>query len=330
LFFHVLEDQDWLFGGPESRRELFCAEWSEWLQTGPIRWHHRSHGKLGPYQGAVDTIVADRGRELRVSVELEGHWDKAPVTGFATLLADIEPGGELTVDTPFAVEPRDPDHDVYVNNVPEGRDLGNLDMFERLRPGVFWGRTWADWSGDGQGITFITVDGNYYWFKEPGQFGHVMLRCIEFRDGTWETYCPPTMTGAGVHNFNYALSFHDGNWRLADPQHRARELRHPPVVARAYYPTPAALPGDVHSFLDLKGPALLSAFYRDGEANYVRFYECEGRGGDITMTFDWEPQSAQVVDLVGKELDIPVKVEGKQVTMAVLPWQIVTVRLIRY
>lgn len=329
LIFHVLDDQDWIFGGPELRRERFVAESSEWLKTGPIRWHHRSYGKLGPYKGWLDTVVADRGRELQVSVQLEGHWKKPPVTGFVTLMADIEAGGAMTVDSPFAVEPRDPDHDIYVNNVPQGEDLGNLNMFERLRPGVFWGRTWADWSGAGQGITLITVDGNYYWLKEPGQFGHVLLRCIALRDGTWEAFCPQTMTGTGAHNFRYVLCFHDGDWRQADLQHRAKELRNPPVVARAYYPSEATLPHGSHSFLRLDGPALLTAFYRSGESIHARFYECEGKGGDVKLVFDWEPASATAVDLVGNQLDIPIRIDGKRVVVQANPWQIVTLELIR-
>src|SRR5690606_22698175 len=130
--------------GPELRREAFKPQGSEWLQTGPLRWHHRSTGSVGPYQAQVDTLIADRGRELRVDVQLEGHWHKAPLTGFVTLLGDIDAGGQMTVDVPFAIEPRDPDHDIYAHDAPTAADLGNVEMFERPRPRVFWGRSWAD------------------------------------------------------------------------------------------------------------------------------------------------------------------------------------------
>jgi hypothetical protein len=326
LYFHVLDNQDWIFAGPEIRRERFAPAAGKWLQTGPLRWHHRSTGTLGPYQAQLDTLVADRGRELRVGVQLEGHWRKPPVTGFVTLLGDIEAGGRLTVDVPFAVEPRDPDHDVYVHNVPKDKDLGILEMFERLRPGVFWGRSWADWAGDRCGVTLISADGNYYWFKEPGQFGHIVLRAMQLKEGTWEVFCPVSMTGAGLHQFSYAFRFHDGDWRQADPQRRSLELRHPAVVARADHPTEARLP-PAHSFLQIDGPALFSAYYSEGDHACVRFYECTGHGGDVTLTFDWSPSAGQAVDFLSRPVAMPVELEGNKVTVAAKPWQIVTLKL---
>lgn len=329
LFFHVLDNQDWLFDGTEVRRERYVAEDSRWLQTGPLRWHHQSIGTLGPYRVWLDTMVSDRGRELFVAARLEGHWDDPPLTGFVSLLMEIEAGGTMTVDTPFAVEPRDPDHDVYCDNVPQDKDYGIADMFERLRPGVFWGRSWADWSGDGQGLTLISVDGSTYWFKEPHQFGHILLRCAARKPGTWERFCPATFGGTGVHSFRYALRFHDGDWRKADPQRRSLELRHPPVVMRALHPSPAVLPRDQHSFLQIEGPALLSAYYTEGERVYLRVYEHMGRGGEIVATFDWSPRAARLVDLLGQTIEQPVEISGSQVKTTLRPWQIATLEIER-
>lgn len=328
LFYHVLDHQDWICAGPELRRERFTPESSQWLQTGPLRWHHRSIGTLGPYAAWLDTIVADRGRELQVTVRLDGHWETPPVTGFATLLADVKAGGEMTVDTPFAVEPRDPDHDVYVGDIlPDREHLGITDQIERLRPGVFWGRSWADWSGEHQGVTLISVDGCYYWFKEPDQFGHVLLRGVELKEGTWEAFCPASLTGAGTHTFRYALRFHDGDWRQADPQRRSLELRYPPLVVRADHPSAATLPGGSHSFLSVEGPALLSAYYADGDANILRVYEYTGQGGDVTVTLDRTPTIAQAVELSGQPADTPVALEGREIRLHLRPWQIATLRL---
>jgi len=326
LVFHVLDNQDWLSAGPELRRERFQPQESQWLHCGPLRWEHCSRGTLGPYRAELHTIASDQGRELQFQVRLEGHWEEAPLTGFVTLLGDIDAGGQITVDVPFGVEPRDPDHDIYIHNVPQ-KDLGIADMFERLRPGFFWGRSWADWSGVGRGLTWISADGNYYWFKEPGTLGHVLLRCLRRNPGTWETFTGDAWSGSGVHTFAYALRFHGGDWREADPQHRSAELRHPPAVVRADCLTEASLPA-AHSFLSLDRPALLSACYREGEAMIVRLYEREGRGGDATLTLDWSPTSAQAVDLLGRPMEVPVRALGQQVQLTLRPWQIVTLRLV--
>jgi hypothetical protein len=329
LFFHVLDNQNWLSGGPELRRERFVPTSGQWLQTGPLLWQHRSIGPLGPYAAQLDTLVADQGREIQVRVRLEGHWDQPPVTGHVTLMSDIEAGGQMTVDVPFGVEGRDPDNDVYVDNAPQGHEWGNVEMMERLRPGLFWARSWADWSGQGCGVSLMSADGCYYWLKEPNQFGHVVVRCMLFRKSSWEEFCPPSMTGSGVHEFSYALRLHDGDWRAADPQHRSAELRNPAVVARADCPAEATLPEGTHSFLQIDGPAILSAYYNEGNDAYVRFVETSGAGGQVSLTLDWPPAGAQAVDFLGQAVDTAVAVDGKVVSLTAKPWQIVTLKIAR-
>ncbi|NLE43802.1 MAG: hypothetical protein GX620_03690 [Chloroflexi bacterium] len=329
LAFHVLDNQNWLAGGPELRREYFQPESGEWLHVGPMRWQYRSTGMVGPYRAWVDTSVADRGRELQVALRLEGHWDEPPVTGHVILLAEIEAGGVIRVDEPFTVEERDPDHDIYVDNVPTDRDYGITDMFERLRPGVFWGRSWADWSGNGQGLTLISVNGCYYWLKEPHQMGHVALRCVAATPGTWEALGPAEWSGSGTHHFSYVVRFHDGEWRVAEPQRRSMELRYPPIVGRADCPGDPVLPATGHSFLDIDGPVLLSAYYNEGRDSFIRVYEADGTGGTVTVSLDWQPSNAQVVDLRGRAMDVPLDVLDHTVRLNVGPRQIATLKVSR-
>ena len=327
LFFHVLSGQGWPFDGPEMRRERFEPESSEWLQAGPLRWQHRCVGRLGPYEAWIDTTVDQSHRELHISAHLEGNWKQPLEAGFVTLLADVEAGGSVTVDVPFAVEPRDPDNDYYVGNVPGEQDLGISNMIERLRPGVFWARSWADWAGEGHGFTLVSSDGSTYWLKEPGQIGHILLRCVQSTPGTWEEFCPQSFGGSGTHGFSYTICFHDCDWRAADPQRRSLELRYPPVVARADHEAQAKLPGDRHTFLHVDGPALISAYYAVEDGVILRLYENEGTGGDVAVTFDWEPAAAQFVDLLGNQVDGSIKTDGRIVSFSLRPWQIATLRI---
>jgi hypothetical protein len=329
LAFHVLDNQDWLSMGPELHRELYEPASSAWLQSGPLRFQHRSQGMLGPWQAQVDTIIGAHEREIALHIRLEGHWQEAAETGFVTMLADIAAVGQITVDTPYAVEPRDPDHEYYIDNLPpDAAELGDLGMFERLRPGYFWGRSWADWSGEGRGMTWLSVDGPYYWMKEPGAVGPVLVRALARYAATWEQYAADASTGAGVHEFDYVLRFHNGDWRKGDPQRRSQELRHPPVVARPNYPTQPLL-ADSHSFMELSANALLSAYYVESDAAVIRIYDREGQGGEVSITLDWAPTGAQVVDLIGNVLDTPVQLDGQRVVVTLRPWQIATLRLKR-
>ena len=141
---------------------------SAWLQTGPLRWQHRALGTLGPWQAQVDTVIGAREREITFHIRLEGHWHEAPMTGFVTLLADIPAGGDITVDVPFSTEPRDPDHEFYHNSLPMDVEVGDLGigMFERQRPGSFGGAPGAT-GRPASAACSGSVDGNYYFFKEP-------------------------------------------------------------------------------------------------------------------------------------------------------------------
>lgn len=330
LRFHALDNQDWFSIGPELRREAFEPVESAWLQTGPLRWQHRALGTLGPWQAQVDTVIGAREREITFHIRLEGHWHEAPMTGFVTLLADIPAGGDITVDVPFSTEPRDPDHEFYHNSLPMDVEVGDLGigMFERQRPGFFWGRAWCDWSAGKRGLQWLSVDGNYYFFKEPGCLGPIVARALARYAGTWEAYCADESTGSGVHEFTYALRLHDGDWRAVDPQRRSQELRHPPVVARPYFPADAALAGDA-SLLTLSDNALLSACYAEGNALVVRFYEREGRGGAIELGLGFACAGARAEDLRGHPLEVPLSLEGRTLRVTARPRQIITLRLER-
>jgi hypothetical protein len=273
--------------------------------------------------------VPDRGRRIEVTVQLAGHWTgDPPLTGFVTLLAGIGAGGRVTVDVPFGVETRDPDHDVSVANIPQGEDLGNVAMFERLRPGFFWGRSWADWSDAGRGVTLLSADGSCFWYKGPACLGHILLRCIDRRAGTWEAYAADALSGAGSHTFTYVLSLHDGAWRGAEPQRHVLELRHPACAIRALGHSAPTLPA-TQSLLGLTGPALLSACYVEGDDVVVRLYEHAGDGGRVTLTLPWSPASARTVDFLNQPVDTEISIVGSEVRLSLRPWQIATVRIAR-
>ncbi|MHB9034662.1 MAG: glycosyl hydrolase-related protein, partial [Anaerolineae bacterium] len=210
---------------------------------------------------------------------------------------------------------------------PDADQLGDLGMFERLRPGFFWGRSWADWSEAGRGLTWFSVDGPYYWFKEPGALGPVIVRALARNPG-WETYSADAGTGAGVHEFTYVLRLHDGEWRASDPQRRSQELRHPPVVVRPNYPTEASLSADF-GLLELSNNAMLSACYAEDQDLVVRFFEREGQAGEVDLKLGFTPAGVRAEDLLGQAAAAPIAVEERVVRVAVRPRQIVTLRLTR-
>jgi alpha-mannosidase len=105
------------------------------------------------------------------------------------------------------------------------------------------------------------------------------------------------------------------------------ELRHAPLILRADYPGEAILSHGSHSFLSMEGPALLSAYYPAGDGVLLRFYEHTGKGGAVRFAFDRPLGSVRAVDLLDREVELPIRLEGKYVIVQVKPWQIITLRL---
>jgi len=201
-----------------------------------------------------------------------------------------------------------------------------VEMFERLRPGWFWARSWVDASDATGGVSVLHVDGNVYWQKQAGRVGPVLMRAQLRTPETWEARTALSMNGSGVHDFSVAVRLHDGPAPTVDLQRRSAELHHRPVVIRGNHPTEAHLP-DSHSFLSVEGPAQVSAIPREGGDLIVRVWEHAGTGGEVTLALDRPVSGAAIVDHIGNVVDQAVSVEGSNVTTSLRPWQIATFRL---
>jgi alpha-mannosidase len=281
---------------------------------------------VGPYAARLDLIIPGRGGEIRANIRLEGHWQEPPMTGWVSFTVPSPDNATTTVDVPFGVESRAPDTEVYAGRVPDDRDYGLVEMFERLRPGWFWARSWVDASDETGGVSLIHVDGNVYWQKQGARIGPVLMRAQLRTPGTWEARTALSMNGSGIHDFSVAVRLHDGPAPTVDLQRRSAELHHPSVVIRGNHPAEAQLP-DTHSFLAVDGPAQVSAVHRDGGDLIVRVWEHSGTGGDVTLSFDRAVSGATIIDHIGNLLDHAVTIDGDRVVATLRPWQIATFRL---
>jgi hypothetical protein len=326
LTFHELDNQNWLGMGPVIADHHFVPESSSWIEQGPLRRRFRTAGSVGPYSARLDVSIPDRGSEIRADVHLEGYWQEPPMTGWVSLTIPCADDAGITVDVPFGVESRDPDHEVYHGRVPDDRDYGLVEMFERLRPGWFWARSWVDASDATGGVSITHIDGNVYWQKDAGRIGPVLLRAQLRTPDTWEARTALSMNGSGVHDFSVAIQLHDGPTPIAVLQSRSAELHHPPVAIRGDRPAEPRLPSE-HSFLRVEGPAMVSAVHREGGDLIVRVWENTGVGGDVAVHLDRVIASAALIDLTWGELDQPVVVRGQSVAIKLRPWQIATIRI---
>ncbi len=326
LVFHELDNQNWLFLGDEVASHPFDPTTSSWVEQGPLRWRHRSQGQVGPYAATLDITIPATGQEIGAQVRLEGHWDESPMTGWVSLTVPSSHDASITVDIPFGTESRNPGGEVYVGRVPDDRDYGLVEMFERLRPDWFWARSWIDASSNDGGASVININGGVYWQHVGGRTGPVLMRSTLRTPDTWEARVARSVTGDGVHDFAVAIGMHDGPAPIVELQRRSAELHHPPVVVRGNHPAAGALP-DAHSFLSIDGPAQLSAVHLEDGHVIVRIWENAGTGGDVTLAFDRTVTAAAIIDHIGNVVDHAATIEGSTVSARLRPWQIATFRL---
>jgi len=131
-------------------------------------------------------------------------------------------------------------------------------------------------------------------------------------------YPNPWLSGKGRHSLQYALVFHDGDWRDAFIPQMAWEFNCPPLV---FPGRKAARPW---SFLRTSDNVIVEALRRIGSDIEVRFAECLGSAGTAEITLLLPHQSASQTDMNGEHAR-PLS-GGPAYKLPVNPQQIVTLR----
>ncbi|MBI1297676.1 alpha-mannosidase [bacterium] len=142
---------------------------------------------------------------------------------------------------------------------------------------------------------------------------------------------PDPEADQGEHRFAYSLLPHRGRWD--ESTIREAYAINDPLLAYSVA-SPASTPSSQHritasSFLSVDAPNVVIETVKradDSDGVIVRLYETQRRRGNVTLTAGFDLSAAQRVNLLEeKKEDLPVT--GNQVTFAIKPYQIVTLRL---
>jgi len=178
---------------------------------------------------------------------------------------------------------------------------------------------WADLGDGNHGFSLINESKYGYDAKAN------VLRISLLRSPTW----PDPDADRGHHSFHYSLYPHNGDWKQALSVRRGYEFNYK-LSALQIDPHDGSLPA-AHSFVDIKQDnVVLTAMKKaeDGNALLFRFYEWAGKSGEVQLTV---PPGA--TDATGTNLmeapeghTLPLN-EANQITVAVHPYEIVSVRV---
>ncbi len=126
------------------------------------------------------------------------------------------------------------------------------------------------------------------------------------------------LSGVGKHKLEYALVFHEGDWKNARIPQMAWEYNCPPIVLSG------RAAASSKSFLETSDNVIVEALRRTGNEIELRFAECLGLAGTAEISLTLPHSSAALTDMLGgnpKPL-----ARGPRYRFPVRPQQIVTMR----
>ena len=287
----------WDVGLTGERSDMDGAASVEWIEQGPARATIRvlQHFRQSEFTRNI-SLAAD---VPRVDVEMSMDWHERNIflkVGFPLAAATRAVAAEI----PYGV----------IERAPTGREM-------------VMGK-WVDASG-----LAILNNGRHGFDASEG-----VVRISAIRGPTM----PDPRSDEGLHSFGYALYPHRGNWREGKVEFRAMEFNAPLVALQEPIHSGSddqlqegpGIPG-AYSFVTVAGDHVILSAMKQMEGFYdtdsiLRFFECEGREGEVTVQFPFKIRASETNLL---EDDIGPAMEGHSVRLSLKPWEIKSLRVRR-
>jgi alpha-mannosidase len=284
------EDQKW---------DLMDAEEVKLVENTPVRAVIRVRKKF-QNSAFVQDICMYPGVP-RVDVNMQANWHEKHILLKVAFPVSVQ-SNYATYEIPYGNIQRP-----TTRNTPEEKA-----MFEV--PALRWG----DLSDSSHGFSLLNA--SKYGYDAKGN----VIRLSLLRSPA----DPDPHADEGFHEFTYALYPHAGGWKAAETERRGFELNYP-LIPFTTFPHQGVLPAS-HSFVQIEpGNVILTAVKKaeDNDALVFRFFEFEGKTGEVHLHFPEAASQAVQVNLMEKQ-DAPLSLQedGKETTVTVHPYEIVTVK----
>lgn len=178
---------------------------------------------------------------------------------------------------------------------------------------------WADLSDAANGLSLLNA-GKYGYDARGNVLRLSLLRA---------PVSPDPEADQGHHEFTYSLYPHAGGWRQAMTVRRGYELNEP-LLAVAVQAHKGPLPAQ-RSLVDVDSANVVVTAVKQAEDSpilVIRFYEWEGKSGDVKLTLPATIASASEANLLEKpERALAVSTNGREVTVPTRAYEIKTVLL---
>jgi alpha-mannosidase len=181
---------------------------------------------------------------------------------------------------------------------------------------------WGDLSNQAQGFSLLNASKYGYDAKDN------VIRLSLLRSP--QMPAPDNrIADQGLHEFTYSLYPHAGGWKAAGTMRQGYELNYPLIAAAGQThagPWPAK---QSFSRIDARN-AVLTVMKKaeDTDGLIFRFYEFEGKGGDVRLVLPRKAASAVETDLMEKRgAALTIAPSGREVVVPTGPYEIKTVEV---
>ena len=320
------------------------------IEDGPVRHVVRvvRSVQLGrrPETKITQDIIVEAGSPV-VRFECSGEWHAAQVMLKAAF--DLAFDGEAASDAPYAVveDTGCPlDQDLDSDTLVEDRNIRTGDSGEDHD---HYMQKWVDISDGRQGVLFL--NNGLYGFDRNGRQLRLSLLRSPFAPGTANEWPPgETITGLGPFSLSYGLVPHAKGWREVCAPRLGYEFNHslhvrsvkdgfePGGVWRDWWDRRESAPEAMlkQAFQMLQSRSSVLAVMKgaeDGSGIILRIVETYGRPDNIVIVCHSPITSARETDMLERPLSSPssissISVTGSEMTVAMEPWEIKTIRLV--
>ena len=226
--------------------------------------------------------------------------------------------GAVHADIPWGVEAR------QMQNEPFG-----MEILERRDFQAFCALSWADVSDDEGGVAVLAEEGQQGFRLRERRLEHFLLKTIAPENIRGRRWSHSYRTGLGAQEFRFAVFLHKGTWREGR-LYREVEAYRQPIAARDFNFRLSGRGMDRRQGLSVTpANAMVSGFYREGDATLLRLYENEGRRTRATVLLPFDFTRVRRVDMTGR--DEPSRrrpsLSGGKLCLTLAPWEIVTLAL---
>jgi hypothetical protein len=306
--YYSVKKENWYTESISDEPERFVVDELRLDHSGPLMWRVTRTGKVCGYwvRQYIDLYKDEAG--VRSTIQFMAPSDN--ISSFLAIALPISDSAKVEVDIPFGIEPRNFDEIKYGSG-------------ERVIPGFFWARTWANASdSDGQ-IALIAEDGDKFFraFGSPRKLVHILAQKTKVFEESWEGYIDTHDVG-GRQVFQHRMMF---GQESIDLMRTAEQIRHP----IRYQCVPENMIGISKEAARVSPDTLsMNSFITEDDGYILRLTQMCGDSASVEVSLPFTPATAYLVDLNGRILDSDIRCQDDTITFTIKPWQIATIKII--